>query len=126
VAALRVRPEESLPRRGDEYERGVPLQSERVLERIGRNQSCQLDGRRYIDKAAIKESPAAQPSMPIEVAYRSFGTQIYEALGVHPRKAIPASLGFVLHDLPPRLGYHDLAALCEGRDQRGFARPGAT
>jgi predicted metal-dependent TIM-barrel fold hydrolase len=63
--------------------------------------------------------------MTIEVAYRSFGTKIYEALGVHPRKAIPASLDFVLHDLPTGLGCHDLAALCEGRDQRGLARPGA-
>jgi len=64
--------------------------------------------------------------MPIEITYRSFGTQIYEALRIHPRKTITASLDFVLHDLPTGLGCHYLAALCEGRDQRGLARPGAT
>jgi hypothetical protein len=64
--------------------------------------------------------------VPIEVTYRSFSAQIYEALPIRPRKAIPSSLDLLLHDLPAGLGCHGLAVLLEGRDQCGLARPGAS
>jgi hypothetical protein len=96
--------------------REAPLRSppglrprQRDLETTGRHQPRKRYGRRDIDEASIKESTAAQRSMPIEVAYRSFGAEVDEALLVRPGKAVAAPL----------------AVLCEGRDQRGLVRPGA-